>query len=276
MAKLKKVFVSGCFDMLHSGHVCFLSEAAKLGEVHVALGSDRTVRELKGRLPVNSQEERRYMLQALKCVKSCRVNLGSGILDFLAELRDVDPDIFLVNEEGNTPAKEKLCRDLGIEYRVLKRIPHGNLPARSTTSLRRECRIPYRLDLAGGWLDQAFVSRHAAGPVLTVSVEPTLEFNERSGMASSTRRRAVELWQTDLPGGDRENAKRRSLGDILQSGCGQRLRASSKHVRSQRDSSDEAGVYFVLYGCRSGRWIRHRITSACVRSVPSRFFSLCP
>jgi cytidyltransferase-like protein len=208
MAKLKKVFVSGCFDMLHSGHVCFLSEAAKLGEVHVALGSDRTVRELKGRLPVNSQEERRYMLQALKCVKSCRVNLGSGILDFLAELRDVDPDIFLVNEEGNTPAKEKLCRDLGIEYRVLKRIPHGNLPARSTTSLRRECRIPYRLDLAGGWLDQAFVSRHAAGPVLTVSVEPTLEFNERSGMASSTRRRAVELWQTDLPGGDREKTAR--------------------------------------------------------------------
>jgi len=52
------------------------------------------------------------------------------------------------------------------------------------------------------------VSRHAAGPVLTISVEPTMEFNERSGMASSSRRRAIELWQTDLPGGDIEKTAR--------------------------------------------------------------------
>ena len=38
--------------------------------------------------------------------------------------------------------------------------------------------------------------------MLTISIEPTLEFNERSGMASSTRRRAIELWQTDLPKDD--------------------------------------------------------------------------
>jgi len=110
----------------------------------------------------------------------------------------------LVNEDGNTPAKAQLCERLGVKYVVLKRNPREHLPARSTTSLRKECLIPYRLDLAGGWLDQAFVSKHGAGPVLTISIEPTMEFNERSGMASSTRRRAVELWQTDLPGGDKE------------------------------------------------------------------------
>ena len=37
----KKVFVSGCFDMLHSGHVRFLEEAAGLGDVYVAVGNDR-------------------------------------------------------------------------------------------------------------------------------------------------------------------------------------------------------------------------------------------
>jgi galactokinase/mevalonate kinase-like predicted kinase len=110
----------------------------------------------------------------------------------------------VVNEDGNTPAKAELCRQRGIQYLVLKRLPQANLPVRSTTSLRKECRIPYRLDLAGGWLDQPFVSKHGAGPVLTISVEPVIEFNERSGMASSSRRRAIELWQTDLPGGDRE------------------------------------------------------------------------
>ena len=204
----KKVFVSGCFDMLHSGHVRFLEEAAAFGEVHVGIGSDRTLKELKGRYPVTTQEERKYLLEALKHVKACYINSGSGIMDFLKELRRVSPAVFVVNEDGNTPAKAQLCGRLGIEYVVLRRDPREHLPARSTTSLRKECRIPYRLDLAGGWLDQAFVSRHGAGPVLTISVEPTMEFNERSGMASSSRRRAIELWQTDLPGGDREKTAR--------------------------------------------------------------------
>ena len=204
----KKVFVSGCFDMLHSGHVRFLEEAAAFGEVHVGIGSDRTLKELKGRYPVTTQEERKYLLEALKHVKACYINSGSGIMDFLKELRRVSPAVFVVNEDGNTPAKAQLCGRLGIEYVVLRRDPREHLPARSTTSLRKECRIPYRLDLAGGWLDQAFVSRHAAGPVLTISIEPTMEFNERSGMASSSRRRAIELWQTDLPGGDREKTAR--------------------------------------------------------------------
>jgi cytidyltransferase-like protein len=204
----KKVFVSGCFDMFHSGHVRFLEEAAAHGELHVGLGSDQTVMELKGRPPVTTQNERKYILEALKCVKKCHINSGSGTLDFLAELNRVTPDVFVVNEDGNTPAKAKLCRRLGIKYVVLKRAPRENLPPRSTTSLRKECHIPYRLDLAGGWLDQRDISRHFPGPVLTISVEPTLEFNQRSGMASSTRARAIELWQTEIPVGDLEKLAR--------------------------------------------------------------------
>jgi cytidyltransferase-like protein len=204
----KKVFVSGCFDMLHSGHVRFFEEAAAYGDVYVGIGSDRTVMELKGRPPVNTQQERKYMVEAVRHVRRCFVNTGSGIMDFLEQLEMVSPDVIVVNEDGNTRAKAELCRKRGIEYVVLKRHPHANLPARSTTSLRKECRIPYRLDLAGGWLDQPFVSRHAAGPVITISVEPDLEFNERSGMASSSRRRAIELWQTDVPAGDLEKSAR--------------------------------------------------------------------
>jgi cytidyltransferase-like protein len=195
----KKVFVSGCFDMLHSGHIRFLEKAAKHGDVYVALGSDRTLIELKGRAPVTTEEERKYMLEAVRYVKRCVISRGTGILDFLDELKRIKPDIFIVNEDGNTPAKAELCQRMGIRYVVLKRDPHEGLPVRSTTSLRQECQVPYRLDLAGGWLDQPFVSKLGAGPVLTISLEPTLEFNERSGMASSTRRRAIELWQTNLP-----------------------------------------------------------------------------
>jgi galactokinase/mevalonate kinase-like predicted kinase len=86
-----------------------------------------------------------------------------------------------------------------VEYIVLKRIPDAGLPVRSTTSIRNICSIPYRIDLAGGWLDQPYVSKYAPGWVLTVSIEPTIEFNERSGMATSTRKKAVNLWNHALP-----------------------------------------------------------------------------
>jgi cytidyltransferase-like protein len=198
----KKVFVSGCFDLLHSGHIAFFEEAASYGELYVALGSDKTVFELKGRVPVNSESERQYMVGALSCVKSAFISQGSGMLDFVDELKQIQPDLFIVNSDGNTPAKKALCDSLGIEYKVLQREPHPGLPPRSTTDLRLIPTIPFRIDLAGGWLDQPFVSKYYPGPVITISIHPTVEFNERSGMASSTRRKAIDLWGARLPPGD--------------------------------------------------------------------------
>jgi cytidyltransferase-like protein len=199
-----KVFVSGCFDLLHSGHITFFQEAARYGELYVAVGSDRTLFELKGRRPINSEQERCYMIKSLSCVKEAFVSTGSGMLDFEDELKAIKPDLFIVNEDGNIPDKRHLCEQLGIEYLVLKREPLSNLTARSTTALRGINTIPYRIDLAGGWLDQPFVSRHYPGAVITISLEPTIEFNERSGMATSTRRKAIEIWGPRLPIDDHE------------------------------------------------------------------------
>jgi len=199
MSNKKKVFVSGCFDMLHSGHIAFLQEAADYGELHIGLGSDKTIRELKGRETINSEDERIYILNALSCVHEATVNKGSGLLDFADDMKELDPDIFIVNEDGHSPEKENLCKELGIEYKVLKRIPHANLPARSTTSLRAIKPMPYRIDLAGTWIDQPYVSKYWPGAAITASLEPTIEFNERSGMATSTRKKAIELWNDHLP-----------------------------------------------------------------------------
>jgi cytidyltransferase-like protein len=195
----KKVFVSGCFDLLHSGHIAFLEEAATYGDLYVAIGSDRTVFELKGRTPVTSEDERLYMLQSLACVKNAFISQGAGMLDFLTEFREILPDIFIVNEDGNLPDKKKICEEMGVEYLILTRTPHSGLEARSTTGMRTVNTMPYRIDIAGGWLDQPFVSKEYPGPVITVSIEPTIEFNDRSGMASSTRRSAVDLWGPRLP-----------------------------------------------------------------------------
>jgi cytidyltransferase-like protein len=195
----KKVFVSGCFDLPHSGHVAFFNEAAKYGDLYVALGSDRTVFELKNRPTINSEAERLYIIKSLACLKDAFISKGSGLLDFLDELRNLRPDYFIVNEDGNIPEKKRLCEELGIEYVILKREPHPGLTPRSSTALRGMSAIPYRIDLAGGWLDQPFVSQHHPGPVLTISIHPTLEFNLRSGMATSTRSAAIEMWGARLP-----------------------------------------------------------------------------
>lgn len=198
----KKVFVSGCFDLLHSGHVEFFRQAAELGDLYVALGSDKTVFDLKGRLPVNSEQERLYMVRAVGCVHDAFVSQGSGMLDFARELEELHPDLFVVNADGNLREKRELCQRLGIAYRVLERVPHDGLPPRSTTDLRAIPAIPYRIDLCGGWLDQPRVSKKFPGPVITISLEPTIDFNERSGMATSTRRKAIEMWGPRLPVGD--------------------------------------------------------------------------
>ena len=195
----KKVFVSGCFDILHSGHIAFLKEAAEFGDLYVGLGSDKTISDLKGRKTINSEDERLYMLKALSSVHNVSINKGSGIIDFLDDMKTLQPHIFIVNEDGHTPDKEQICKDLGIEYKVLKRIPYANLPVRSSTSLRKETPIPYRIDLAGTWIDQPYVSKFYPGWAITASIEPTIEFNERSGMATSTRKKAIELWNDNLP-----------------------------------------------------------------------------
>jgi cytidyltransferase-like protein len=200
----KKVLVSGCFDLLHSGHIAFFQEVASYGDLYVALGSDKTIYDLKGRTPINNEEERLFMVKSVKCVKDAFISKGSGMLDFLGEFEELKPDRFIVNEDGHMPVKQEMCENYGIEYIVLHREPHGDLTPRSSTVLRTVNNMPFRIDLAGGWLDQPWVSEHYPGPVVTISIEPTLQFNERSGMASSTRRAAIDLWGPRLPAGDHE------------------------------------------------------------------------
>ena len=199
-----KVFVSGCYDMLHSGHVAFFEEAASYGDLYVGLGSDQTIYDLKGRKTINNERERLYMVKSIRHVKDAWINSGSGIMDFEKEVRELRPEIFFVNSDGYTPEKERFCKELGIRLIVSKRIPGEGLPVRSTTALRQECRIPYRVELCGGWLDQPSVNSLVPGPVIVMSIEPTIEFNDKSGMATSSRKKAIELWQTQIPAGDRE------------------------------------------------------------------------
>lgn len=63
-------------------------------------------------------------------------------------------------------------------------------------------RLPYRMALAGGWIDQPFVSRHDPAPpgsMVVVALEPTFRWMDRCGMGTSTRRVAARLWGDQFP-----------------------------------------------------------------------------
>ncbi len=66
----KIVFTNGCFDILHPGHVTYLNEAKSLGDILViGINSDASVKRLKGETrPVNSESDRKYVLENLKAV----------------------------------------------------------------------------------------------------------------------------------------------------------------------------------------------------------------
>jgi len=206
--KSKKVLVSGCYDLIHGGHVAFFKTAASYGSLLVSLGRDKNLFKLKGKRPVFSEEERLYIVRSIRYVDDAFLASGDGILDFEPDLRKIKPDIFLVNSDGHTFEKEKLCKELGIEYIVLERIPEPGLPARSSSATKREMRFPYRLCLAGGWIDQPWVSKVSPGSVVVAQLWPTLDFDNRSGLATSSREVGIKLWGNRYPEGDPvENAK---------------------------------------------------------------------
>jgi cytidyltransferase-like protein len=206
--KSKKVLVSGCYDLLHGGHIAFFKTAAEYGELYVSIGRDENLLKLKGKNPVFSQDERLYIVNSVKYVKEAFLASGSGMLDFEPDLDRLKPDIFIVNTDGHSIEKENLCKSLGIDYIILERIPEPGLPARSSSGTKKEMRFPYRLCLAGGWIDQPWASKVHHGSVVVAQIWPTMDFNDRSGLATSSRNTGIKLWGDKYPDGDyKENAK---------------------------------------------------------------------
>lgn len=193
----KTVLVAGFFDLLHSGHVRFLEECGTYGEVTVSLGSDANSLESKGRMPICSEAERKYMLEALQVVHRVEVSSPIGPLSFREQLEQFKPDFFVINEDGHTDKKRELCKSLGAEYVVLKRQPHSGLSARSSSGIRSMDQIPHRLDIVG-FFDQVFLSEVCPGSTVMCGLEP-MELDDRSGMASSTRETIRRVFGNALP-----------------------------------------------------------------------------
>ena len=93
---MKTVFVNGCFDILHRGHVELFSYARGLGErLIVAIDSDEKVRKDKGPArPINNLVDRKYVLSKLKDIDEVLEFYSPAGLEDL--IRDLKPDIMVV------------------------------------------------------------------------------------------------------------------------------------------------------------------------------------
>jgi hypothetical protein len=119
--------------------------------------------------------------------------------------------------------------------------------------------MPYRMALAGGWIDQPFVSRlnpTPPGSMVVVALEPLSWFMERSGMATGTRNVALRLWNGRLPDGERQQLVR------------ELYREENRNLPEPSGSQDMIGLIYpgisrldYDYGYEGGYFPRHIETS---------------
>lgn len=127
----KIVFTNGCFDLLHIGHVRYLKEASKLGDVLiVGINTDASVKRLKGQdRPIQNENDRAEILASLKCVTHTILFTQDTPIDLI---KAIQPDVLV--KGGDWPIEKIVGYDI-VQKRggVVKSL--NFIEGRSTTNL---------------------------------------------------------------------------------------------------------------------------------------------
>ena len=89
-----RVLVTGCFDLIHPGHIYLFQKAAELGDVYVILARDSTIKKWKNQVPTIPELQRLEVVQAIKYVKFA--TLGNENNNFMEKALNLKPDIILL------------------------------------------------------------------------------------------------------------------------------------------------------------------------------------
>ncbi len=192
---MKKVFISGCYDILHAGHLQFFEEAKALGDyLVVSFASSEVLWIHKRRKPSIPDEHKFALLQSMRMIDE--VVIGHGLeegIDFRADFLRIRPDFLIVTEDDKyAPLKRALCDEVGAQYVVLPKTPPKFEPV-STSSIVRwvqaPTEAPLRVDFAGGWLDVPrfsmpgeFIVNCAISPLVSLREWP---YEKQAGLGGS-------------------------------------------------------------------------------------------
>jgi cytidyltransferase-like protein len=180
---MKKVFVSGCYDILHAGHLQFFEEARALGDyLIVSFASAEVLWHHKRRKPSIPDEHKQALLQGLRMIDEVIITHGHKEgLDFEDDFLRIRPDFLIVTEDDKyADLKHQLCREVGAQYVVLPKTPPKFEPV-STSSIVRwvqaPTEAPLRVDFAGGWLDVPRFARPGEY-VVNCAISPLVSLRE--------------------------------------------------------------------------------------------------
>jgi FAD synthetase len=149
--KEKVVLASGAFDLLHYGHVYYLSEAKKAGgenaKLVVIVAKDRTVEKFKGAKPIISEDQRRAVVESLKVVDEAI--LGYEDMDMLRVIEKVKPDIVALGYDEERIEKDlrKLLAEKGLSIKVLRVSQFTERDLVSSSKIKRRIIENYRANV---------------------------------------------------------------------------------------------------------------------------------
>jgi cytidyltransferase-like protein len=204
MRRKLHVFVSGCYDLLHAGHIQFFRDARALGdELTVCFASAEVLWAHKGRRSSLADEHKAAILASLSMVD--RVVIGEGTkrgLDFEDHFLRLRPDILAVTSDDQYgELKRELCARVAAKYHVLEKRPPSFTPVSTSQlvrSIRAPTQAPLRVDFGGGWLDVprlarpgAYIVNGAISPLVSLRDWP---YRARAGLGGSA---AYALLQGD-------------------------------------------------------------------------------
>lgn len=180
---MRHVFVSGCYDIIHAGHVQFFREAKALGDfLTVSFASEEVLWSHKQRRSSLPDEHKKGILEALNMIDQVIIGKGTDHgLDFKEDFLRLRPNILAVTEDDQySPLKRDLCARVGAEYIVLPKTPPQFAPV-STSQLVKWIRAPrdapLRVDFAGGWLDVPCHAR-ADGYIVNCAIQPKVSLRD--------------------------------------------------------------------------------------------------
>lgn len=198
---MHKIFVSGCYDILHAGHVAFFEDARKLGDhLTVSVATDSVLHLSKGRSPSLPISNKISLIRSLRFVDEVVPSSNNEVpLDFRDSILASKANLLVVTEDDKyAKIKQLFCIDHNIEFIMIPKRTLVNSVS-TTEVIAKICHrlsVPLRVDFAGGWLDVPKLS-YPGGFIVNCTITPLVSLENwgyrlGSGLGGSAAKAILE------------------------------------------------------------------------------------